>query len=228
MDKLPMNPVDMAVIAVFLLSALLALSRGFVAEVVTIVTWAGAALATLYAMPYALPIAQSYIKHEMLAYAAAGAAVFLVSLILLTLVGGQLSSLVQRSGLSAIDRSLGFLFGFVKAAAIVSVAYLFFSWLVPVPEHPAWLKEARSLPLLRAGATMIVDLVPENLRQEAINRTQLLRDKAQAADDLSRLATPVPAMPKADAAAGDHGYKQSERNALDQAIQQNVGTSPAK
>lgn len=227
MDSLPMNPVDMAVIAVILLAALLAFSRGFVAEVVSIITWVGAALATLYALPYALPIAQTYIKHEMLAYAAGGAAVFLVTLILLTVLGGQLSQVVQSSRLSAVDRSLGFAFGIAKGAVIVSVAYLFFAWLVPPAEHPAWLTQARALPFLQSGAAMLIDVVPEAVRKEALSRTQLLRDGATTVDDLTRLSTPVPAAPKTDALAPDQGYNKNERGAINQLFEQSAGRPQA-
>lgn len=229
MDSLPMNPVDMAVIAIVLLSAFLAFTRGFVAEVVSIATWAGAAVITLYALPHALPIAQTYIKHDMLAYAAAAAGVFIVSLIILTMIGGQISNVVQQSRLSAIDRSLGFAFGLVKGAVLVSVAYLFFSWLVPEPEHPAWLTAAKTEPWLKKGAEMLVDAVPESIRKEAATRGESLRQKAATAEDLSRLSTPVPATPKSDAKATDKGYNKTERGAFDQLIQQNAGsTAPAK
>jgi len=225
MDSLPMNPVDMVVIAVILLSALLAFARGFVAEVVSIATWIGGAVITLYALPYALPIAQQYIKHEMLAYAAAAAVVFIVSVIILTVIGGQLSSVVQNSRLSAIDRSLGFAFGIFKGAVIVSVAFLFFAWLVPASEFPSWLTAARSEPFLRRGATMLIDVVPEGIRKEALARSETFRRGADAANDLSRLSTPVPALPKPDEENADKGYKRTERGAIDQLIQQNAGSS---
>lgn len=228
MENFPMNPVDLAVVIVVVLAALLAFTRGFVAEVVSILTWIGSAAVAAYALPYALPIAQVYVKHDMLAYGAALAAVFVVSLVILSIAGNQLSQLVQRSRLSAVDRSLGFAFGLLKGGVIVSVAYLFFAWLVPPAEHPVWLKEARTLPLLQSGAGTIIDFVPENLRKEAINRTQLLRDKASAADDLTRLSTPVPATPKTDAKETDKGYNKTERGAINQLIQQNAGrTAPA-
>jgi membrane protein required for colicin V production len=226
MDSLPMNPVDMAVIAIVLLSAFLAFTRGFVAEVVSIVTWIGSAVITLYALPHALPLAQTYIKHELLAYAAAAVGVFVVSLILLTMIGGQISNVVQASRLSAIDRSLGFAFGLAKGAVLVSVAYLFFAWLVPETEHPAWLTTARTEPFLRQGAQMIVSAVPESIRNEALSRSESLRQRTSVPVDLMKSSTPVPAAPKADTKESDKGYKPTERGAINQLIQQNAG-SPA-
>jgi len=221
MEGLPINPVDAAVAGVVLLAALLAFTRGFAAEVVSIATWVGSAAAALYALPYAVPIAQTYIKHEMLAYAAGGAAVFVVTLILLNVLGGQISNMVQRSRLSAVDRSLGFAFGVVKGLALVSIAYLFFAWLVPAPEHPTWLKEARSERIMRAGAAMILEALPAWVRDEAAKRTEILRDAAGTIQDLNRLSTPVPAQPKA-ADNADKGYGKSERGAINQLIQQNA------
>lgn len=221
MEGLPINPVDAAVAGVVLLAALLAFTRGFAAEVVSIATWVGSAAAAIYGLPYSVPIAQTYIKHEMLAYAAGGAAVFVVSLILLNVLGGQVSGVVQRSRLSAVDRTLGFAFGVVKGLALVSIAYLFFAWLVPAPEHPTWLREAKSERIMRQGAAMILEALPAWIRDEAAKRTEILRDAAGAVSDLNRLSTPVPAAPKPGEDA-DKGYGKSERGAINQLIQQNT------
>ena len=56
----------------------------------------------------------------------------------------------QESSLSAIDRSLGFAFGVVRGAVLVSLAYLFAVWLWP--EQPVWLRNAKAKPFLETGA----------------------------------------------------------------------------
>lgn len=233
MENLPMNPADLAVIAVLLLAALLAFTRGMVAEVLSLGAWAGAAIATLYALPSALPVAQQFIKVPMLAYAASAATVFAMSLVVLKILANVISRRVQNSSLSAVDRSLGFVFGLGKGALLASVAYLFFVWLVPPAEHPQWLKDARTRPLLHEGASMIYALVPENLRADGLARADLTRDRVrqavEAKEQLDRLTTPVPAGSKTGAPDAERGYNRSERGSLDQLFQQNSqGPAPAQ
>ena len=225
MDTFPINPADLAVIVVLLLSALLAFTRGMVAEVLSVAAWVGAALITLNALPHVLPIAQNYIHVEMAAYAASAVALFVVSLVFLTILGRVVSRGVQNSGLSALDRSLGFVFGLLKGAILTSVAYLFFAWLVPNPaEHPAWLQNAKTRPMLVAGAAMIYEVMPETMRKDGLGQMDMARERArqavEAKEALDRLSTPVPGGPKTGGASpSDTGYKDRDRGDLERLIQ---------
>ncbi|MDQ2103444.1 CvpA family protein [Azospirillum isscasi] len=225
MDTFPINPADLAVIVVLLLSALLAFTRGMVAEVLSVAAWVGAALITLNALPHVLPIAQNYIHVEMAAYAASAVALFVVSLVVLTILGRVVSRGVQNSGLSALDRSLGFVFGLLKGAILASVAYLFFAWLVPNPaEHPAWLQGAKTRPMLVSGAAMIYEVMPESLRKDGLGQMDMARERArqavEAKEALDRLSTPVPGAPKTGGASpSDTGYKDRDRGDLERLIQ---------
>lgn len=225
MDTFPINPADLAVIVVLLLSALLAFTRGMVAEVLSVAAWVGAALITLNALPHVLPIAQTYIHVEMAAYAASAVALFVVSLVVLTILGRVVSRGVQNSGLSALDRSLGFVFGLLKGAILASVAYLFFAWLVPNPaEHPVWLQSAKTRPMLVSGAAMIYEVMPESLRKDGLGQMDVARERArqavEAKEALDRLSTPVPGAPKTGGASpSDTGYKDRDRGDLERLIQ---------
>ena len=42
------------------------------------------------------------------------------------------------------------------------IAYLFFSWLVPEDTQPTWIRDARSLPILKNTGDAIVSLLPED------------------------------------------------------------------
>ncbi|MBB3265342.1 membrane protein required for colicin V production [Azospirillum sp. OGB3] len=225
MDTFPINPADLAVIVVLLLAALLAFTRGMVAEVLSVAAWVGAALITLNALPHVLPIAQTYIHVEMAAYAASAVALFVVGLVILTILGRVVSRGVQNSGLSALDRSLGFVFGLLKGAILASVAYLFFAWLVPNPaEHPAWLQSAKTRPMLVSGASMIYEVMPESLRKDGLGQMDMARERArqavEAKEALDRLSTPVPGAPKTGGASqSDTGYKDRDRGDLERLIQ---------
>jgi len=223
MDNFPINPADGVVFAVLLLAALLAFTRGMVAEVLSLAAWAGAALAALYTLPFVLPHTQKYVKVEMVAYVVTSAALFIVALVVLTILFGRISRGVQNSALSAVDRSLGFLFGLFKGAVLVSVAYLFFAWLIPATEQPQWLQQAKTRPLMAAGAGMIYEFVPANLRTEGLNQADLARDRArqaiEAKEALDRLTSPVPAGGKTGAPPANTGYKERDRGEIDRLIQ---------
>ena len=79
---------------------------------------------------------------------------------LFSLIAHRIASVVQDSALGPVDRTLGFVFGLVRGAAIVCVTYLIYAWMVPPAEFPSWLREARALPLAQAGGAVLLDLVP--------------------------------------------------------------------
>jgi membrane protein required for colicin V production len=150
-SSLPVNIVDLIVIAVLLLSALLALFRGFVKEILSILGWIIALAVTYFAFPVARDIARSYIESGIFADIAAGAGLFLPTLILCSLATHWVSEQVRASAVSAIDRSLGFLFGLARGAVIVVVAWWVVDHLIPEPTQPAWLQQARTHDLAKAG-----------------------------------------------------------------------------
>src|ERR1700738_1821038 len=83
-----MNALDLAIIAVIALSAVFAFARGFVREALSIVAWIGAAAITLYGFNSAYGIAIRFVTTPLLADLIAGAGLFVLSLIVLTILPG--------------------------------------------------------------------------------------------------------------------------------------------
>jgi membrane protein required for colicin V production len=226
MESLPINVTDLAVITVLVLSGLLALLRGFVAEVMSIAAWIGALAVGVYGYRPATPyIVELTGIDGALGELIAGGVLFVVSLIVFMVLARLASGTLQMAGLGAVDRSLGFLFGLLRGAVVVCIAYLLVLWAEPDPEdHPDWLIEAKTLPLVIEGADMLVALVPDHLRSEA--DTAAARARRQAEDQArealkQRLLSPAPASPRAnpDAPTADQGYSDKERQELNRAIQ---------
>jgi len=156
------NPVDIAVIAVILISAVIALARGLVHEVLSVTAWVGAAAATIFGFPLFRPLARQYIKTTLIADVVTGVVIFVVTLIVLSIISHALSRQVRESALGALDRSLGLVFGVVRGAIVVSLAYLIFQWAEPNrAEWPGWITEAKSAPLLAKGAALLARALPK-------------------------------------------------------------------
>ncbi len=153
---------DLGLIAVILISAFLAMLRGFTREVLAIASWGAAAAAAFYLHPMVLPYVKPYITKDVLALAAAAAAVFLVTLIAVSLMTIKISDVILDSKVGALDRSLGFAFGAVRGLILCVIAFVFFNWLVPVQTQPDWVKSARMRPLLQATGDQLMAVLPED------------------------------------------------------------------
>ncbi len=225
-----MNVVDIVVAAVVLLSALLAFLRGFFAEVMSIVGWVGAAAVALIAWPFALPYVQQYIRSQILADILTVGGVFVIALIVLTLIGQLVTGLLDRSPFAVVNRPLGLVFGVARGAVLICFAYLVVDKMIVPDVRPAWLLEARSLPYAAAGAQLILDLVPEEIRRQAFGDPEAPPDHgavggpaAQVGNDeaLRRQQTLVPDNGSAASAAA--GYGARERDSLERLIENTAG-----
>lgn len=217
-----MNPLDIAVLVVIALSALFAFARGFVREALSIAAWVGAALITLYGFNYVYGAVSRFVTTPMLADLIAGAGLFLVSLIGLTILTGYAARFVQWSALSPIDRTLGLIFGVVRGVVLVSIAYLVVDISLPPIDRPAWLRDARSEPLLAEGADRLRGVLPESLQLKsasAIDDAQRSLSRAQTARDaMGALASPVTPLPPKPQDAQAPVYKPAEQRELNRLI----------
>ena len=142
---MPITLLDIVLIAVMLVSGLLAMVRGFMREVLSIIAWIVAAGATLYSYSKLLPYARQYFNNDVVATVAVVGGVFLLTLIVVSILTVRISDMVLDSRVGALDRTLGFLFGLARGLVIVVVAFLFFTWLVPDRSQPEWV-EKREIP----------------------------------------------------------------------------------
>jgi membrane protein required for colicin V production len=213
-----MNPLDIGVIAIIVLSAIFAFARGFVREALSIVAWVGAAAITVYGFNPVLLLVSPLVNNVLLAQLIAGFGLFVVSLIVLTIATGYLARLVRASALSPIDRTLGFIFGLARGVLIVCLAYLLLDFVQP-SERPAWIRDAKSAPYLHQGADMLRQFLPEQLKikNAAIDdAVRALSVADQAREAMGALKVPgVPTVIKPDRGPS---YGKGEKRDLDRLI----------
>jgi membrane protein required for colicin V production len=152
---------DLIVLVVVLISALLAMMRGFVREVLTLVSWAAAAVAAylLYKLP--LPLVKSFLDNTTAATIVSAAAIFLLALIIVSFASMKIADFVLDSRVGAVDRGLGFLYGVARGLLLMVVAQAFFLWLAQTT--PAWVAQSRSKPILEALGNTLMDALPQDL-----------------------------------------------------------------
>jgi membrane protein required for colicin V production len=219
MAEWPVNPVDIGVFLVILVSGLLAYVRGFVHEVLSVAGWIGAILATIYGFPHARPYARDLIPHAVAADLVAGVVIFIFTLVILSLVTRAISKRVQDSALNVLDRSLGFVFGLARGAVLIALAYIPLEWMLPVPEQPPWLRAARTMPLIESGAALLKSLVPENngSRGGTLGNG---RDPAKALQDSQKaLRDMLSADPKGAPGQPRDGYGTKERRDMERLLE---------
>jgi membrane protein required for colicin V production len=194
---MPITLLDIILFAVMMVSALLAMVRGFMREILSIASWIAAAGATLYAYPKLLPMAKGYFNNDMIATAAVVGGVFLGTLIVVSIITIKISDMILDSRVGALDRTLGFVFGLARGLVIVVVAFLFFVWLVPDRSQPEWVRSAKSRVVLQGTGQWLISMLPEDPESAILKKLKRPRpedgepqDVAPPADR-SRLEAPA-------------------------------------
>ena len=164
--SLAFSLVDLLVVLVVLGSMGYAIYRGFVEETLGIVAWAAAAFASLYFGPWVERMMHALVSTAWLAMVLGYALAFVVIFIPLQFASHRFSQGIKRSAVGPLDRALGGAFGIVRGLAILGIAYLIFTAVLPIREQPRWLTEARTLPLIQSSAEVLLTLVPDRDRRE--------------------------------------------------------------
>lgn len=158
--------VDLGIIAVTLISALLAASRGFVKEVLAVGAWIAAALAALFLFPSMKDFTRDLVSREILADGITIGVIFVVTLAVVSLISQPIAARVRESNMGSTDRALGFGFGLVRGALIVAIGYLLVTWVAPVNDQPDWLRDAKLIPFVEQAGQWLLDLVPAAFRED--------------------------------------------------------------
>ena len=216
---------DLGVLGIVLISAFLSMMRGFTREVLAIGSWAAAAAAAYYFYPVVLPYVAPYIHKEIVAQAVSAAAVFFVTLIVVSLFTVRFSDAILDSKIGALDRSLGFLFGAARGFLLGVVAFSIFNWLVAEKQQPEWVKTAKTRPALIETANRVIALLPEDAAStiEGWIKTK----NASAADDTpadeNTPSAPAPAAPaKKPDPSPSAGAGNADKQKLDSLINKGV------
>jgi len=130
--------IDFGVIVIIAVSALLAFSRGIVREGMAIAGWIAAAILAFIFADTAQPLVRQipYLGDIVgdsceLLILASFAVIFAIALLIVSIFTPLLSSLVQKSILSGLDKNLGFIFGICRGLVLVIAAFFVYFTVMP-------------------------------------------------------------------------------------------------
>src|SRR6266700_1869731 len=206
---MPVTILDLVLLAVMLISGLLAMVRGFMREILSIAAWGAAALVTLYAFAKLLPTAKTYFNNDTVASIVVVAGTFIGTLVVVAVITVRISDMILDFLIGALDRTLGFLFGLGRGLLIVVVAFLFFSWLVPDKQRPDWVTGAKSRTVLDGTGQWLMSLLPDDTENTILKKFK----KNKPDDDQTDAEQPPP---------GSEGYSKPARDSLKKLIEKPV------
>ncbi len=201
-----MTILDGILIFVVLISAGLAMVRGFTREVFSIASWVAAAAVAYFFWEPALPYVQRYISESTVALGVTVVGIFFATLIVVSIITMRISDFILDSKAGPLDRTLGFLFGAGRGVILVVIGVLFLNFFMAEDKQPVWIAQAKSKPWLDAIGNDIINALPEDPEAEIMDRFRK--------DDAERAAEADPA---------SSTYRADDQHALERQVRVETG-----
>ncbi|MGH6926221.1 MAG: CvpA family protein [Propylenella sp.] len=204
---------DGILVFVILISAVLAMIRGFTREVFSIASWVAAAAVAYFFWDDAKPYVDRYIEDENLSLGVTIAGIFFVTLLIVSIITMRISDFVLDSKAGPLDRTLGFVFGAARGLLLVIIAVLFLNFFIAPDRQPEWIALAKTKPWLDSLGEDLMNRLPEDPEAELIER---LRGRSGASQEQpsgdDTVQEPAPGAPPP-------GISPEDQNQLEQQLE---------
>ncbi|QEY13389.1 MULTISPECIES: CvpA family protein [unclassified Cellvibrio] len=150
-----MNWADWAIIAIFSLSCLIGMIRGFVREALSLFIWVAAVLVAKVFGGQFEHLLANQIETPSIRLMTAYAVLFVATLLLGAMVSYLIGALVRATGLSGTDRLLGMVFGAARAFIVVMALLILLPGFLPV-DQDGWWHESTLIPHFLACEEWVV------------------------------------------------------------------------
>jgi membrane protein required for colicin V production len=204
MEDYSLQVADVVVVGIVAISALWALMRGFVREVLGVGSWLLALFCALYGYGSMMNMFKG-IGNELMRHVVAFGVIFIGVLTTSLIITERIADRVDDGALNQLDQALGLAFGLLRGGVIVCLLYLIIaSFSDDKQDLPEWVQQASTLPMVDGGAQMLVSLLPKELERDAEETTNMdddlpeeeekddRKDRSRLSETLRRLNSPRP------------------------------------
>lgn len=153
-----MTGIDFAIVGIVLISAMISIVFGFVREALSLTSWVMSFVIAWELHATFAGLLVSLIDHLNVRLIAAFFALFVLSLIVFKIVIFFAKKLVERTGLSGVDRIVGVLFGTLRGLLIVTTLVAL-SGYTQIPKTEIW-QESAFVGFFQPIAIWLIDFLP--------------------------------------------------------------------
>ena len=164
--------VDGIVLAILIVSAILAYARGIVRETLSILGWIVAGIAGFAFAPAVEPLIREIpILRDILGancelgILAGFAVVFAIALVIVSLFTPLLSGAVQNSAIGPIDQGLGLLFGVARGVLLVAIALVVYDRVLGGEGGVPMIDDSRSAAIFGGVESQLAGALPDDAPQ---------------------------------------------------------------
>ena len=232
---------DIVVVAILLISCVVAFLRGLVREVLTILALVGAIAMALIFGPKLAPGIEGWLTADLAADATdeklwgfipydiaaslfAYAGLFVITMAVLSMISHFIAKSVHAVGLGPVDRSLGVIFGMVRGLVLIGLLYTPFYLLMDPKDKKEWFGPAQTYLYVEKTTAFLLsmmpkDWIPEPKEEETEEDLDPLKNLSGEHDEKEERLDAIGTDEDAAEEQGATGYDSMERKAIDALIE---------
>ena len=226
------NYIDAGIVAAILIFVIIGIIRGFTSDILGLLTWVGAFFSTTLLFPYAQSFIRQYIEEPSISDILSAFVLFILSLIVFVAIAKKAASLIRKSVLSGLDRSLGIISGFFRGAVLLTIAFLIALLFWKPGQAPDVAQNSRLIVLLNTSGQLVHrylipdEFFPKRLLRHLYGEDRLGSREISADILVKSLSSPKPGVktekkqdPKKSGGQNpDSSYNSGEKQKLDKLI----------
>tara|TARA_Y100000590_G_C15643474_1_gene985937 strand:+ start:324 stop:872 length:549 start_codon:yes stop_codon:yes gene_type:complete len=137
-------------------------AKGFMVSLLSFSKWLLALVITIVLVPKLNPWVQSFIDSKFVADIGLGIFVYIISLFVIINIGKAISSAVTWSGLGAVDKTFGLIFGIFKGYVICVCIFSLLNWFYPHQNWPIKTEGTYSFKIVYKGSEFLIEEFPNS------------------------------------------------------------------
>ena len=154
------NLLDIIFVIILIYFVIQCFFKGFTLSLISFMKWVFSTIVTIILVPKAQPIVGEYIKSEFVNSVGIGILIFFFTLFLTIVIGRALGKAMTWTGVGSIDKTFGFLFGFLKGYIVSVCIFSIFNWFYPYQNWGISAENALSFNLINKGSKILIEEFP--------------------------------------------------------------------
>jgi membrane protein required for colicin V production len=155
------NLLDIIIILTMLVSGVLALTQGFVKEILSLIGWVISFISVTLFMPEAGKYLRPFFESQALSDLITISIIFIATLLAWRLLSLFIGKLFKFTSIGYIDRTFGFLFGLLRVYILASIIFGVFIQEIENEKRPLYIQSSNLIMVIESSNNFLFNNFPE-------------------------------------------------------------------
>jgi membrane protein required for colicin V production len=151
---------DFIVVIIIVYSMIKCSLKGFILSLLSFSKWLISLVITIILVPKLKPWIEGYIESDFIADVGLGVSIFVLSLFIIINISKAINRAVTWSGLGAVDKSFGLIFGIFKGYLICVCLFTLLNWFYPYEKWTLKTEDTYTFEIIYSGSTFLIKEFP--------------------------------------------------------------------